>query len=172
MRAGFGQCIPYHCIELQKSECESFFLRFAQRRSNAPHRCTINIGATKDAANAGVCILQVRRSVAIERQHAVPVEDVVLNAIGGKVGIFHCTDANHASNVCPFICRQRWVLFFHCTRCSLYCFFQQCRQLYRFTTAALQHFFIGAQHIAERHVLHFYIGRQPTSFLCSSFYHL
>ena len=50
----------------------------------------------EDRADARVRVLQVRRGVALEREHAVPVEDVVLDAVAREVGVLHRADADRA----------------------------------------------------------------------------
>ena len=44
-------------------------------------------------------VLQVRRGVAFERQHPIPVEDVVLDPIGRQVGVLQRADADHPADL-------------------------------------------------------------------------
>ena len=70
----------------------------ACRARSAPTRTRrpIDLGPPEDRADPGVGVLQVGRRVAVERQHPVPVEDVVLDAVGRQVGVLHRADADRA----------------------------------------------------------------------------
>jgi hypothetical protein len=46
-----------------------------------------------------VAVLQVGRGVAVEGQHAVPVEDVVADPVRGQVGVLHGADADGTSHL-------------------------------------------------------------------------
>ena len=61
-----------------------------------PGRRRGRLGAAEDRADAGVRVLQVGAGVALEGEHAVPVEDVVAHALGGQVGVLDGADAERA----------------------------------------------------------------------------
>ena len=58
-----------------------------------------SVGPAQDRADPGVRVLQVRRRVALERQHPIPVEHVVLDPIGRQVGVLQRADADHPADV-------------------------------------------------------------------------
>ena len=44
-------------------------------------------------------VLEVRRRIALEREHAVPVEHVVLDAICRQVGVLQRADSDHPADL-------------------------------------------------------------------------
>ena len=47
--------------------------------------------AVEEAVDTGVSVLQVGRGVAVEGQHPVPVEDVVLDPVSRQLGVLQRT---------------------------------------------------------------------------------
>src|SRR5690606_20936654 len=52
----------------------------------------------KDAGDAGVGVLEVRTSIAVEGHELVPIELVVTGAILPQIRVLYCTDANRSGN--------------------------------------------------------------------------
>lgn len=53
----------------------------------------------EDAADARVRVLQVRRGVAVQREHLVPTEHVIALAVGEQVGVFDRAEADNARDL-------------------------------------------------------------------------
>ena len=109
-------------------------------------------GSAQDRANSGVCVLQIRSGVAFEREHSIPVEDVVLDPIGRQVGVLQRTRADHPSDVDLFFGREVGVLLVDGCRGTLDRFIDNIDKSNRLAAATLQHLAVGAQHVAERDV--------------------
>ena len=69
-------------------------------------RLAVDPCTAEDRADACVCVLQVRGRVAVEGQHAVPVEHVVLDPVRRQVGVLHGADTDHAADGLLLIGRQ------------------------------------------------------------------
>ena len=60
----------------------------------------------ENAADARVGVLQIRRGVAVQRQHLVPTENVIALAVRQQVGVFHRAEADDAGDFAPLRFRQ------------------------------------------------------------------
>src|SRR6476620_12521311 len=58
---------------------------------------------TKDRANSDVRILQIRRSVSVQRKHPVPRKNIICRPILREIGVFYGTDANLLRDVVLFL---------------------------------------------------------------------
>ncbi len=79
--------------EVQQVFGQSEFFGSAER-DFAAATGVIEIAFAENTADAGVGVLQIRRGVALERQHLVPTEDVIALAILGEVGVFDGAEAD------------------------------------------------------------------------------
>src|SRR4030095_13527631 len=61
---------------------------------------------TKDRANSDIRILQIRRSVPVQRKHLVPRKNIICRPILREIGIFHGTDADLLRDVVLFLLLQ------------------------------------------------------------------
>ena len=83
--------------EAQQLQRQRALLGLAEQRHRA--RCRRrHAGPPEDGADAGVRVLQVGPGVALEGQHAVPVEDVVARALGRQVGVLDRADAERVGD--------------------------------------------------------------------------
>jgi hypothetical protein len=66
-----------------------------------------------------VCIHQVRRGVAVESKHSIPVEDVVLDPVVGEIGILDGADADALRDRGALAFIEAWRLFIDQLACPL-----------------------------------------------------
>ena len=64
---------------------------------------SVYLGVAEYATDSSVSILKIRRCVAIEGQHSVPIKYVVLRPLSRQVGILHCTNSNRLGNLFSLI---------------------------------------------------------------------
>ncbi len=43
-------------------------------------------------------VLQIWSGIAVEREHSLPIEDVITNPISRQVGVFDSTNSHHLGN--------------------------------------------------------------------------
>jgi len=108
-------------------------LRGGGHDGRVSNRRAVDTGASENRADSGVGVLQVWRCVAIESQHAVPVEDVVLDTIGRQVRVLHRADTDLACHFSPVVGAEIGVLLGNCPPGTLYCFVEEVDQLHRIT---------------------------------------
>ena len=83
--------------EAEQRDRERAFLRFGDRRRTRRRPQPVSmLGAPEHRLDARVRVLQVRAGVAVEREHAVEVERVVLDPFARQVGVLHRADADGA----------------------------------------------------------------------------
>src|SRR5699024_2338722 len=107
--------------------------RFAVFTDNHRSCCQFffsNFCFAENGKHTSVCILHIRRGVTFERQHIVPVEDIVSSTVFGKISIFHRTDTDRIGQFFQFVSWHIRVLLCHQTACTLQCFIQQIRQFH------------------------------------------
>ena len=103
--------------------------------------------------DSGVAIQQITGRVALEGEHFLEGEAVVLGADGGQVSVLDGRNPNHLRNM---IHLRRIVRLFALQDHLfglLFSLIQQLHQLHRLTRTRLQALPVGAQHHAEAHVL-------------------
>src|SRR5207244_9082399 len=61
---------------------------------------------TKDRANSDVRILQIRRSVSVQRKHPVPRKNIICCPILREIGVFDGTNANLLGDVVLLLLAQ------------------------------------------------------------------
>ena len=108
-------------------------------------------------------VLQVRAGVALEGEHPVPVEHVVLNAFGGQVGVLQGSDTDHVGHDEPLLGHDVGVLLSDRGCGALDRLIEQVGELDRVAGPAAHHLSVLAQHIAEPDVHRFGRLRQPAS---------
>src|SRR4051795_1499181 len=67
------------------------------RRTASPARTFA--GFTEDRADADIRVLQIRRGVALQREHLVPRKNVIGHSILHEIGVFHRADSDNPRNV-------------------------------------------------------------------------
>ena len=152
MRAVALEGVGHRRIEAEHREGERALFLLDDLRYDGAQRRPIDAGSPEDAADARVRVLQVGRGVAVERQHAFPVEDVVAHPIGREIGVFHGTDAEHAGDGSLGVVGEFGILLGHRFTGASDRFLEQLDELRCLAAAALQHLAIGSEHTAERHV--------------------
>src|ERR1700729_2781529 len=88
-----------------KSQITFRSMSYRYRRGRAPVS-----RPAKYASNPGIGILQVRRGISIERQHAVPIEYVIAFSVLGKIGILNSAYSHGVSNQRSRRFRLLWIL--------------------------------------------------------------
>ena len=68
------------------------------KRCYATNARTIYTSLAENAADSSVRILQIWRRIAIKREHALPIKDVILDPICRQVGVFNRADAHLLGN--------------------------------------------------------------------------
>ncbi len=152
-------------VELQQLQPERALLRLGERGHRGAHRRPLDAGAAEDAADAGVCVLQVRRGVAVEGEHAGPVEDVVLDAVAAELGVLQGADADVVTQHCLLGRRQLGTALGHRSPAAVDGLVDELDERDRIAAATLQHLAIVAQHVAEVDVHGSCRRHQPTGHL-------
>ena len=152
MRAVFLEGVGNGRIETEYRQGKCTFLWFDDRRFAISQRCAIDSGSSENRTDSGMGVLQIRRSVAIERQHAIPVEHVVTHAISGEIGVLHRADADLTGDRQSILDGQFGILLGDGGFGAHEGFVEQIDELQGLTTAALQHFTIGSENAAERNM--------------------
>ena len=112
-----------------------------------------DLPAPEQTDDPRVRVLQVRRGVAVEREHRVPIENVVARPVFRQICVLHCADADGARDVAAFALGQSGVLAGDQFVCALLRFVQQFDQLHEPAVARTERPAVFAQHHAERMVL-------------------
>ena len=105
--------LPHGRLEPEDGEGQGPLLRRVEGRGDGLDAGAVDAGAAEDRPDAGVGVLQVGARVAVEGQHALPVEDVVLDAIGREVGVLDGADADGSGDRGSLVRRQVGVLLGH-----------------------------------------------------------
>ena len=139
--------------EIQQMLGQRNFFRRRQVRVLPMFACpmfeTLSAGFPEDAADPRIGVLQIRRGVAVERQHLVPTEHVIALAVRQQVGVFHRAQADDARDFAPLRLRQLRVFFRDNLEGPLFGFVQQIGQLHRLAGARFERLAVLAQNRAE-----------------------
>ena len=103
----------------------------------------------KDAFDSRVGILQVRRGVALQREHLVPTENVIALAVRQQVGIFHRAQTDDARDFAPLRLRQIRIFVGNNFEGALLRLVEQVGQLHRLAAAGFERLAILAENRAE-----------------------
>ena len=98
-------------------------------------------------------VLQIGRGVALEGEHPAPVEDVVLDAVAGEIGVLDRADAHGAGDLLAGGRVELGVLLGDHLARALHRLVEQIEEAHRLAAAGLEHLLVGAQHRAEGDVL-------------------
>ena len=139
-------------FELQQARGQLRFTRFGNDHRRRSQRLLVNFRFTEDGQHAGIGILHIRRGVAFERQHVIPVKYVVGGAVFGQIGILHCANTDRIGQLFQLSGRHVRILLGHQAARALQRFIQQIRQLHGTPGASFERLTIFAQHHAE-HVM-------------------
>jgi len=107
----------------------------------------------EDAADAREGVEQVRRGVADECEHGVPVEHVVALSVAGDVGVLDRADADDASDLTSLVSGDVGVLFAHRVEGALLGFVEQSGEADDFAAARLERPAVLAENCAEPNVV-------------------
>ena len=135
-------------FELQQARRQ---LRFAilsnrQRRIDA---VDVDARFTEHGEHAGVSVLHIGRCIALERQHIVPVENVIGGAALRQIGILHRADADHFRQLLQLRFAHLRVLLAHQRQRAIVRLFQQIGELDGAAAAGFERTAVFAQHHAE-----------------------
>ena len=116
-------------------------------------------------------VLQVRTRAPLGREHAVPVEHIVFDAVVREIRVLHCADAD--------LRRQRGTRARVAVRAAplklggsaLDGLVDQIREPHRIAGARLEHLLVGAEHGAERDVLRARGSLQPAGLRADGEHH-
>jgi hypothetical protein len=136
-------------FELQQAGCQLGFTIFADLNRGIGQYAFVDIRFTEHRQHTGVGILHVRRSVAFERQHVIPVEHVVGGTVLGQIRVFHGTNTDRVSQFFQFVGWHIRVLLCHQTTGAFQRFIQQVSQFYRAASAGFERFTVFAEHHPE-----------------------
>ena len=152
MRRPALERLPHGRVEPEDGEGQRPLFRRLEGRGDRLDAGAVDAGAAEDRPDAGVGVLQVGRGVAVEGQHPVPVEDVVLDAVGRQVGVLDGADADRPGDCGPLLRSPGRGSSRPPPLGPLDGLVEQVDQLDRLTAAAAQHLVVGPEHVAERHV--------------------
>ena len=111
----------------------------------------------EDAPDPRIGVLQIRRGVALQRQHFVPAENVIALAVRQQVGVFHRAQADDPGDFLALRLRQFRALFRNNFEGALLGFIEQIAQLHRVAAARLERLAVVAQDFAEADVNQFHL---------------
>ena len=141
--------VPYGRIECQQANRKRAFLRRPKCGNDRPCGVAGNVGAPEDAADSGVSVLKVRSGVAVEGQHAIPVEHVVLDPVGGQIGVLHGANADGACDCGTLGGRQFRAARIDGALRAFDGFVEQFVELEGFAATTLEDLAVVAEHVAE-----------------------
>ena len=98
MGAVLIQRVPNRSVKLQQPKRKRPFCVVLKRWSNRTNRLSLDLGFAENAADTCMGILQIRLRIPIKRQHSLPIKDVILDSVGGKIGVLDCANAHLAGN--------------------------------------------------------------------------
>ena len=93
--------------------------------------------------------MQIRRGVALQRQHLVPTENVIALAVRQQVGVFHRAEADDARDFASLRLRQIRILFGNDFEGPFLGFVEQIGQLHRLAAARFERLAVLAENRAE-----------------------
>ena len=114
-------------LEARELQRQRPFLRSLDAR-NVGQRVHIDAPLCEQAVDAGVGVLQVRRGVAVEGEHRVPIEHVVAGAVLRQIGVLHRADAHRMGDPRCFFPAEPGILRFHQGARARRCLLQQVEQ--------------------------------------------
>ena len=94
-------------------------------------------------------VLQVRGRVAVEGEHPLPIEDVVLGSLGREVGVLHRTDADDPRHALSLLPLKVWILLLDSRPCPSHSLSKEVEEFDRISLATLQNLAIGIHYRAE-----------------------
>ena len=153
MRRPFASDHGEGLFKLQQARGQLSFAIFGDDHRRVDHRVFVDAGFAEHGEHAGIGILHIRRGVAFERQHIIPVEDVVGGAVFRQVGIFNRADTHHFRQIFQLVSRHIRVLLGHQATGALQRFVQQIRQLHGTAGAGFKRLAVFPQHHTEHMVL-------------------
>ena len=137
------------------------FLRLGKRERLGPCQRLVAKFA-EDAADAREGVEQVRRGVADECEHGVPVEHVVALSVAGEVGVLDRADADNAGDVAPLLLGEVGVFFAHGVEGALLGLVEQTGEADDFAAARLERPAVLAKDRAEPDVVELHaVARFP-----------
>ena len=157
---GFGNALQ-HVFKFQQFHRKLLFQRLGQ------HESSLHVPIARlaeHALHAGVGILQIRRGVAFEREHVVPVEHIIAGAVFAQIGVFHRADAHSLADFGRFGFAQIGVFAAHQLRGAFHRFVQQINQFHRVAAARFEGLVVLAHHRAEADKFGGHVFRQPAGF--------
>ena len=98
VRAVFVERVQHRGVKLQQPQHECALGFVFNKRCYATNACPIYTSLAENAADSSMRILQIRRRVAIKREHALPIKHVILNPIRRQVGVFNRAYAHLLGN--------------------------------------------------------------------------
>ena len=103
----------------------------------------------KNASDARIRILQIRRGIALQREHLGPTENVIALAVRQQVGVFHRAEADDAGDFAALCFRQIRTFFGNNFERALLRLVQQIGKLHRLSAACFERLAVLAQNRAE-----------------------
>src|SRR5690606_38102995 len=113
----------------------------------------VGLGLAKNRSNADVRVLQVRCRVAVEREHAVPVDHIVSDALAREVGVLERADADDVRDATLLLLGHLGVLLGDDRVRALLGLVEDVAETYRAAAARLERLLVRAEDRAERHVI-------------------
>src|ERR1043166_1112967 len=113
------------------------------------HGCSRLACLTKNRANSHIGVLQIRRSVPVQRKHLFPRKNIICRPILREIRVFHGTDADLLSDISLFIVAQIRIFFVDDFSGAFACFLKKLAQWYVFTRARLHQFAVFAKDAAK-----------------------